>query len=328
MSLFKGKRVAVIGGGNTAMDCARTALRLGSEPIVVYRRTRDQMPAIPQEVDEAMEEGIEFLFLASPESFHHEDGRLESMHLTRMELGEPDASGRRRPVPIEDGGFTIQVDTVLTAIGEDTELEVLPEELPSEWGSLKIDQLGGTGTAAFFAGGDVAGEERTVADALGSGKRAAIGIHRHLRREAGDPVDELDLDALRWAGGNVSMARWRGEDPVRRTNPSQEVVDIEALQTAHYTRVPRHPERRYTGPMSFAEVNLGLDLAEAVAEARRCFNCGVCNDCELCLLFCPDNAIRRKPEGGFEIDLDYCKGCGLCAEECPRGAIAMTREGL
>ena len=322
-----GQRVAVIGGGNTAMDCARTALRLGSTPMVVYRRTREEMPAIDQEIEEAMAEGIEFVFLAAPEQFHHVDGRLVGMHVTRMELGEPDESGRRRPVPLEDGGFGIEVDTVLTAIGEETELGVLPVELEKEWGAITVDALGETSAPAFFAGGDVAGEERTVADALGSGKRAAMGIDRHLRGLGGE-APEPDVEALRWAGGTVSMSRYRGDDPVRRTNPTNEVVDIPELQLAHFRHAARAEERTKNGPMSFGEVNLGLDLAEAVAEAKRCFNCAVCNDCEVCLIFCPDNAIRRKPDGGFEVDLDYCKGCGLCAEECPRGAIVMTREGL
>ncbi|MFW6206119.1 MAG: FAD-dependent oxidoreductase, partial [Gemmatimonadota bacterium] len=322
-----GHRVAVIGGGNTAMDCARTALRLGSEPIVVYRRTREEMPAIAQEVEEAMAEGIEFVFLAAPASFDHRNDQLEGMHVTRMELGEPDESGRRRPIPVDDGGFTIPVDTVLTAIGEEAELEALPGELAKEWGAVKVDELGATTAPAFFAGGDVAGEDRTVADALGSGKRAAIGIDRYLRAVAGEPMD-VDVDSLRWGAGTVSISRYRGDDPVRRTNPSNEVVDIPALQLAHFRHVDRREDRMRHRPVDFSEVNLGLDLTEAVEEARRCFNCAVCNDCEVCLIFCPDNAILRKPGGGFEVDLDYCKGCGLCAEECPRGAIVMTREGL
>lgn len=323
-----GHRVAVIGGGNTAMDCARTALRLGSEPIVVYRRTREQMPAIAQEIDEAQSEGIEFVFLAAPESFYRRNGRLIGLHLTRMELGEPDESGRRRPVPIDDGGFAIEADTVLTAIGEETELDALPAGLREAWGAVDVDALGATSMPTFFAGGDLVGADRTVADALGSGKRAAMGIDRHFRSLIGEAADEGDVDALRWGGGNVSMARYRAEDPVRRTNPTNEVIDISALQLAHYRHVPRHEERVREGPLNFGEVNLGIDLAEAVAEAKRCFNCAVCNDCEICLIFCPDNAILRRPDGGFEVDLDYCKGCGLCAEECPRGAIVMTREGL
>jgi 2-oxoacid:acceptor oxidoreductase delta subunit (pyruvate/2-ketoisovalerate family) len=329
-----GQRVAIIGGGNTAMDCARTALRLGAKPVVVYRRTRAEMPAIPQEVEEATREGVEFVFLAAPSGFRHDDqGRLVEMHVTRMELGEPDASGRRRPVPVDDGGYAIPVDTILTAIGEDTELDALPGPLPQKWGSILIDDWGRV-DGGIFAGGDVAGAERTVADALGSGKRAAMGIDRHFRRRRGtgdDPMEApLDdtVDALRWGAGQVSISRWRGDDPVRRTNPSNEVVDVEALQLAHFEHAPRHPELWREGWIDFGEVNLGIDLEAAVAEARRCFNCGVCNDCEICLILCPDVAIVRREDGGFDIDLDHCKGCGVCAEECPRGAIVMTREGL
>ncbi len=326
-----GGRVAVIGGGNTAMDCARTALRMGSTPIVVYRRTREEMPAIAQEVEEAMREGIEFVFLAAPAGFDHHNGKLVRMHVTRMALGEPDASGRRRPIPIEDDGFHIPVDTVLTAIGEDADLDLLPGEVERQPGAVRVDAWGAAGRGgktAFFAGGDLAGGDRTVADALGSGKRAAMGIDRWLRQRTGDAADTPEMDALRWGQGTPSMSRWREDDPVRRTNPTNDVVNIEALQLAHYAHAERTEDRWRQGPIDFSEVNLGLDLDAAVAEAKRCLNCAVCNDCEVCLVFCPDAAITRKPEGGFEIDLDYCKGCGICAEECPRGAIVMTREGL
>jgi 2-oxoacid:acceptor oxidoreductase delta subunit (pyruvate/2-ketoisovalerate family) len=324
-----GRRVAVIGGGNTAMDCARTALRLGAEPVVVYRRTRDEMPAIPQEVDEALHEGIEFVFLAAPAGFRWEDGRLVEMRVTRMELGEPDASGRRRPVPIDDGGYSIPVDTVLTAIGEDTELDALPGSLPREWGAISVDEFGTAGDPAVFAGGDVAGAERTVADALGSGKRAAMGIDRLFRGRGDGAPAEGSMENLRWGGdGQVSMSRWRGDDPVRRTNPTNEVVDVAALQLAHFQHAAREVDRWREGAVDFIEVNLGIDMERAMAEARRCFNCGVCNDCELCLILCPDVAIQRREDGGFDFDLDHCKGCGVCAEECPRGAIIMTREGL
>jgi NADPH-dependent glutamate synthase beta subunit-like oxidoreductase len=323
-----GPRVAVIGGGNTAMDCARTALRLGAEPIVVYRRTRAEMPAIPQEIDEAMREGIEFVFLAAPSGFGWDGERLTEMRVTRMELGEPDESGRRRPVPVPDGDFAIPIDTVLTAIGEDTELDVLPESLPSHWGAIVVGELGSAGSETVFAGGDLAGAERTVADAIGSGKRAAMGIDRHFRSLGGDALSENGVDALRWGQGQVSMSRWRGDDPVRRTNPTNEVVDLEALQLAHFETAPRQPDRWREGWIDFGEVNLGIDMEEAVAEARRCFNCGVCNECELCLILCPDVAITRGADGRFEIDMDYCKGCGICVAECPRGAMAMTREGL
>jgi 2-oxoacid:acceptor oxidoreductase delta subunit (pyruvate/2-ketoisovalerate family) len=105
-------------------------------------------------------------------------------------------------------------------------------------------------------------------------------------------------------------------------------VDVEALQLAHFRRQARHVDTLRPGWRDFAEVNRGIGLESALEEAARCFNCGVCNDCEVCLVFCPDVAIVRRPDGGLEIDLDHCKGCGVCAEECPRGAIVMTREGL
>jgi formate dehydrogenase (NADP+) beta subunit len=138
---------------------------------------------------------------------------------------------------------------------------------------------------------------------------------------------------LRWAGGNVSMSRWRGDDPVERTDPRNDVVGFDGMNMAHFGHVPRGTRstwwRGTVRPLDFAEVNLGLTPMEALEEARRCFNCAVCNECELCLIFCPDVAITRQPEGhGFDIDLNYCKGCGVCAMECPRGAIVMTREGL
>jgi Pyruvate/2-oxoacid:ferredoxin oxidoreductase delta subunit len=176
----------------------------------------------------------------------------------------------------------------------------------------------------FFAGGDVAGDERTVAHALGAGKRAAIGIDQALS-------GRLPMEALRFGRtGNASMTRWRRDDPVPRTNPVNDVVAFDLLNPAHYTHSRTHLDRhsRRVTP-DFDEVNHGITFDVAIEEAKRCFNCGVCNDCELCLVFCADVAISRRPDGhGFDIDLEYCKGCGVCAEECPRGAIAMTREGV
>ena len=323
-----GRRVVVVGGGNTAIDCARTALRLGATPIIVYRRTRDEMPAIAAEVDEAMREGIAFEFLAGPRAFRHAAGRLVAVECERMVLGEPDASGRRRPVPSQQAPFMIPADTVLTAIGEDAALDALPGSSGLELErALTIDELGATGTDGVWAGGDLAGTNRTVSDALGSGKAAAIGIDRALRARRGEAANRDAVAALRWSGGNVSMTRWRGDDPVRRTNARNEIVEFSALNRAHFPSVPRQREPA-AETVGFVEVNLGVTAQQALAEARRCLNCGVCNECELCLIFCPDVAISRQDEGGFAIDLDYCKGCGVCAMECPRGAIVMTREGL
>jgi 2-oxoacid:acceptor oxidoreductase delta subunit (pyruvate/2-ketoisovalerate family) len=326
-----GRSAVIVGGGNTAMDCARTALRLEAAATVVYRRTRQEMPAIATEIEEALHEGVAFEFLANPRAFLHDGGRLRGVECERMELGEPDESGRRRPVVAPHGAFTILADTVLTAIGEDLDAEAVPESIPIARGAVRADAFGRTPADRFFAGGDLAGVDRTVSDALGSGKVAAIGIDRAIRHACGEALTDLeDIAELRWAGGNASMSRWLGNDPVVRHDPVNEVVGADALNTNHFAPVPRHAQHvndaaRGTG---FTEVNLGLGMLEALEEARRCFNCGVCNECELCLIFCPDVAITRAEAGGFAIDLNHCKGCGVCAMECPRGAIVMTREGL
>ncbi|HEX9692037.1 MAG TPA: NAD(P)-binding protein [Gemmatimonadales bacterium] len=326
-----GSRVVVVGGGNTAMDCARTALRLGAQVLVLYRRSRAEMPAVAQEVDEAEREGVQFEFLAAPVGARTVHGHLAGLECMRMELGPPDESGRRRPLPSDEAPFFVVADTVLTAIGESPALDFVQPEIVRTVGGITIDGLGQASGPAVFAGGDAANEPRTVADALGSGKRAAIGIDRYLRRRRGEEVPD-DLAALRFgASGNVSVARWRRDDPVRREAPTNDVVQPAEINFNHFSHERRHADR-FVGNSEvlerFGEVNQGLGSVEALEEAGRCFNCAVCNECELCLIFCPDVAITRRPDGRFAIDLDYCKGCGVCAVECPRGAIIMTKEGI
>jgi 2-oxoacid:acceptor oxidoreductase delta subunit (pyruvate/2-ketoisovalerate family) len=320
-----GKHVVVVGGGNTAMDCARSAMRLGAKVTVAYRRLREQMPAIKEEVDDAMREGAEFVFLANPVEFTERNGRVGALVAERMALGEPDASGRRRPVPTGEH-FTIEADTVLTAIGESSVLEGFLPDVEGSDSGLQVDALGGTNRDMLYAGGDVTDLARTVADALGAGKRAAIGIDRHLRRHHGDTAE---LNALRFADGNLSAARWMGRDPIRRKDPLNAVVGVDDVNFAQYQRVPRHADPHLDSDRArggFDEVNAGLSTAEAMDEAKRCLNCGVCTQCDVCLIFCPDAAITRAEDGTYTIALDYCKGCGICAAECPRGAITMTQD--
>ena len=352
-----GRRVIIVGGTDTAVDCARTALRLGADPVVVCQGSRADLSANAEAVDEALREGVRFEFQAWPvavqtsphaeneeaieaiRTMYVEDedqrpkARLVGVECVRMQVAEPDPSGARRALPLPGSNFVLPADTLLTALGEEPDFGFLPPEITRKGYVVKVDEFGRTNHPGFFAGGDITGEPRTVAHSLGSGKRAAIGIDRCLRERAGEPVAGTDPRALRFGGtGNFSITRWRGDDPVRRTGEVNEVVPFDALNTAHFVSVPGKPDRHRSFEerrSSFAEANLGLTTNEALAEARRCFNCGVCNQCELCLIFCPDMAIKRHPGGsGFSLSFKYCKGCGICVEECPRGGMTMTREGL
>ncbi|HET9482004.1 MAG TPA: FAD-dependent oxidoreductase, partial [Candidatus Polarisedimenticolia bacterium] len=325
-----GRRVVIVGGGNTAVDCARSALRLGAEPVVVYRRGRDEMPAFDEEVRDAEREGASFIFLAAPVRLRSRAGRVYGADFARMKLGLPDASGRRAPIAIPGDRFFLQSDLVLTAIGEELDAQGLPPGI-DHGGIVRFGDLGETVRPGLFAGGDVLAGPRTVAEALGSGKRAAIGIDRHLRRLAGQPPDLPEVPEIRFGPmGNVSITRWRRDDPIRRQEPLNQVIGFDRLNTAHFEHALRHEDRHAPASarrLSFMEVNAGLAKDAALAEAARCFNCGVCNQCELCQVFCPDVAIARRPDGaGMMTDYDYCKGCGLCSCECPRGAVTMTRE--
>lgn len=327
-----GSRVLVLGGGNTAMDCARTALRRGGQVEVLYRRTRAEMPAIDEEIEDAEREGIRLSFLVAPKAIRVEGGKVTGLECLRMRLGDPDASGRRRPVPVENSDFFVAADMVLTAIGEEIDLKSLPGDVETDNGAVAVSPLGAA-TTRFFAGGDLVAQPRTVAHALGAGKRAALGIDHALRRATGEKLDDVPLAALRYGGlGNVSMIRWQDDDPVVRHDAVNEVTRFEDLNMDHFPRRPRLQGEQLAPDLcrqDFTEVLGGLQPEAAMAEAKRCFNCGVCNTCELCLIFCPDLAISLQDDGtGFDIDYDYCKGCGVCNAECPRGAMDMTREGL
>jgi len=308
-----GSRVAVIGGGNTAIDAARSACRLGAEVSILYRRSRHEMPAIEEEIEEALEEGVQIEYLVAPVEVLVKEGKVSGLKCTKMELGEPDESGRRRPIPVPGSEYTIEADTVVPALGQVADLSFLRKDIRAERERIVIDDSGATTCLPIFAGGDVATGYGTVTHAVGSGKRAALAIDRLLRGETLEGFPPLDR--------NVHAVP-RDVDPT--------VVGFEDLNLVYFEEVPRPRQARAPAEervKDFDEVNRGFDEEVAVAEAARCFSCGTCNQCDNCLIFCPDVAVLRDgDERPYVFDYDYCKGCGICVVECPRRAISFEEE--
>lgn len=296
-----GRKVMVIGGGNTAIDAARSALRLGKKATILYRRTRAEMPAVPEEIEEAEKEGIKFEFLVAPVKIVGSRGKVSGIELQRMELGEPDSSGRRRPVPIKGSEFIMQADTVITAVGEESDLSFLPYSFLKKAIRILVDNEHSTGVPGIFAGGDAATNANgTVVNAIRSGKDAAVSIDEFLG--------------------------WKSNS----NGASHEIVKFHDLNTFYFPHQNRVTVPRITvekSKASFTEVNKTLNEEKALEEADRCFNCGTCMHCDVCLTFCPDIAIHKDDSGEYSIDYDHCKGCGICVNECPREAMELVPEG-
>lgn len=293
-------RVAIIGGGNTAVDVARVVLRLGGEPVVIYRRSREDMPAHPDEVAQAQVEGVRFMFHAAPARVFRHRARVTGVEIQRTRPGARDATGRPRPEPIPGAVYHMRAQHVFAAVGEEVELDRLGSFVDAARGRLAADRWGRTRQPAVFAGGDAATGAGTVVDAIGSGRRAAEAIDAYL---AGRDLVEARI-ADRVARADLNLFYFRGETRVR----------------------PRMLERdRATA--GFDEVVGGLAWDEAAREAARCFTCGACTLCDNCRVFCPDVAVRFDPgRAAYDIDLAHCKGCGVCVEECPGGAITLVPE--
>ncbi len=288
-----GRRVVVYGGGNTAIDVARTAKRLGAtEAIIVYRRTRERMPAHDFEVEEALEEGVMVKWLSTIKQAGEGAITIEKMRLD--EKGNPQPTGELE---------TLAADSVVLALGQDVDLSLLDKVpgLTMNDGVVQVDPATMmTGHPGLFAGGDMVPAERNVTVAVGHGKKAA----RHI-------------DA--WLRGVALPAE-----------PKHALASFEHLNPWYYSDAPKtvRPQldlARRTS--SFDEVQGGLSADNALFEARRCLSCGNCFECDNCYGVCPDNAVvKLGPGKGFEFNLDYCKGCGMCVAECPCGAIEMVPE--
>jgi len=316
-----GAKVAVIGGGNTAVDAARTVKRLGAQEVsIIYRRSAQEMPAHTEGVGEAKKEGITILYLAMPVQIYSEGHRVNNLECVETRLGRKDKSGRRRPQKVEGTNFVLNVDTVIVATGETVEVSFLPAAIERDGSLIKIDRLGRTSMAGVYAAGDVTTLSRSVVEAIASGKRAALGIDIFFKG-----AEERILAAVQRGQTNViSMGKYLAENHNRYAEDSS-LVSFADLNVGYFSRSPRaqvSKPTRTTGALNFDEVNLGLSRDEAIQEARRCFQCGLCNLCENCYILCPDVAITFDEKMfSFTVNHDLCKRCGICAEECPRNVI-------
>jgi 2-oxoacid:acceptor oxidoreductase delta subunit (pyruvate/2-ketoisovalerate family) len=289
-----GRRVVVYGGGNTAIDVARTVKRMGAEPIIVYRRTRDKAPAHDFEIEEALQEGVMVKWLSTIKQAGDKEITIEKMALD--DKGFPQPTGEFE---------TLEADSVVLALGQDVDLGLLngvPGLEVTKDGVVKVGADLMTGHAGIFAGGDMVPAERNVTVAVGHGKKAAKNIDAWLRGETYAPP------------------------------PKHEVAQFEKLNPWYYADAPKTVRpmldiiRRQS---TFEEVQGGLDETTALFEARRCLSCGNCFECDNCYGVCPDNAvIKLGPGKRFQFNYDYCKGCGMCVAECPCGAIKMEAEEI
>jgi 2-oxoacid:acceptor oxidoreductase delta subunit (pyruvate/2-ketoisovalerate family) len=330
-----GQGAVIVGGGNTAVDAARTAVRLGCRTTLLYRRSQAEMPAHPDEVREALEEGVELRTLAAPERIDlNPDGTIRQLVCCEMELGPPDASGRRRPMKKDDARFHLETDSILTAIGETPIFGYIENAVPIHDQVVTVGEDltadgPSPGKAKIFAGGDIIPIPHTVVHAVASGKRAAIAMDCDRRGKDFSQV----LEKIAMGNGTaLSFSQymdWAPVNPVRRNNGV--VVEPEHMVYDYFEKAPRvsHEGREaHERNTDFDFYTRTFSPNAAQEEAARCLHCGRCIECDNCLIFCPDVSVLVREDGrfGYVFDYDYCKGCGICYAECPRFAISMVDE--
>ncbi|MBA4417897.1 MAG: hypothetical protein C0392_08310 [Syntrophus sp. (in: bacteria)] len=316
------KNIVVIGGGDVAVDVARTARRLcgpGTVITMIAPEKEGDFPAIPEGLAEAEDERIRIIGEYQPIEFIG-NSHLEKVRFVRTKVEKDRVTGRYTLLPGDGNDLLVDADLVLIAIGQlpDTGL-FLPEIVDKDFSKVFVNDLGMTPSSRFYAGGDLTRKRPAVADAILSGKRAALSIH--LKANGYDP--EIIIPALTLGqGSSLSISAYieAGLIDLKKVVQFAELNTLLYRKTGaeHGTKSP--PETRRT---DFSEVNGGLERKAAIDEAKRCFYCGSCIGCDLCFLLCPDISIAKEGDRIYRVDKDYCKGCSICATVCPRHVIEM-----
>lgn len=297
-----GGAVAVVGGGDTAIDAARAARRAGAKVTVVYRRTREEMPAIESEIEAALKEGIKIEYLAAPIEVKRESGKVKSLVVRRMALGEPDNSGRRRPIPIEGSDWELPVDSIVAAISQEPDWSRLERLVPQRL-RLEADFFGKVKDRVWIGGDAI--EIGLAAKAIGRGRIAALAVHAELR----------GLDPLPKSDPRPMVAKNRIKANIEDVYPSKPRSERSATPVERWLAQPDE------------EIDLGITAEQFEEEMSRCLSCGLCFGCERCWMFCTPGCFAKVENPGpgryYTIKMETCDGCRKCGDECPCGFIDM-----
>ncbi|MDQ1279271.1 MAG: heterodisulfide reductase subunit [Thermoproteota archaeon] len=318
-----GDAVAVVGGGNSAIDSARTAKRLGAKDVMVlYRRSREEMPALPSEVADAERDGVKFHFLVNPKQIIEDDGKVKAVECLRMQLGEPDASGRRRPIPVSNSEHQYVVNCVIPALGQLANASSIPKAVigkDSRIPLIAVDNLTlETRLPGIFAGGDVVTGSASIIEAVGAGKRAAISINRYLTGKDLHQGRE-NIDEVTWVKsmGNIKKKESRFE-PFEHQQPMKMDEIVDYLETIERNATFEACRCLGCGPCEECLEGIGLcEPDKAVVEEDLCVGCNICAS------VCPFGAIAKDENNIAKVDELLCKGCGICATRCPAQAISL-----